>query len=56
MAAMLVSQLVQNKKDLYRASHKSTIQSDNSLGLVLSEEKIKKITANQIQEFPWWTK
>ena len=34
------SQSTQNENDLLRTSHTSIIQSNNSLGLVISEEKI----------------
>ena len=45
-------QSAQNETNLLRTlHHTSIIQNNNSLVLVLSEEKIKKIPANQNEEF-----
>jgi hypothetical protein len=48
----VTSQSPQNENYLLKTSHTSIIQSNNSLGLVLSEEKIKIIPANLKQTFP----
>jgi len=55
MVAILVVQSARNMEILYRISHTSYLQSNNSLCLLVSDEKIFLISANQKQEMPMVT-
>jgi len=52
VAAILDVGSEQNEETLYRIFHTSFLQSYNSFALVVSEEKIFKISANQKQVLP----
>ena len=55
MAAIYVVWLARNMDILYRISHTPFLQSNNSLCLLVSEEKTLKISANQKQKLPMVT-
>ena len=52
MVAIVVARSAKNMEIVYRVSHKSFLQINNTLCLLVSEEKIKKNSANQKQELP----